>query len=75
MNEQKNTQNPAPKPPQTGGTTPQRDGQTGGQKSPNQQRPPTDNDRRSGPEQSEKEHRSNLAGDQDTDEAVETEEG
>ena len=44
-------------------------------KAPSTQRPPTDNERKSGPEQSEKEHRSNLAGDQDVDDPVETEEG
>jgi hypothetical protein len=44
-------------------------------KSPSQQRPPTDNERKGGPEQDDKVHRSNLAGDQDVDEPVETEEG
>jgi hypothetical protein len=43
--------------------------------SPNQQRPPTGNERKGGSEQNEKIRRSNLAGDQDTDEPVETEEG
>ena len=49
---------------------------------PNQQRPPTDNERKGGPEQSQddKVRRSNLAGDQDTEapvdtESVDTEEG
>ena len=60
--------------------TPQKNPASGGdqntaQRSPNQQKPPTDNERKSGSEQSEKAHRSNLAGDQDTDEPVETEEG
>lgn len=44
------------------------------QRSPSQQKPPTD-ERHRGTEQDEKAHRSNLAGDQDTDEPVETEEG
>lgn len=43
--------------------------------SPTHQRPPTDNERRGGTEQDEKVRRSNLAGDEDTDDPVETEEG
>jgi len=38
-----------------------------------EKRPLTDNERRSGTEQSDKAHRSNLAGDQDVDDADETE--
>jgi hypothetical protein len=71
MNDQKSTQGTQQKNPggPTGG-----DNKTSPQ-SPNQQKPPADNERKSGTEQSEKAHRSNLAGDQDTDEPVETEEG
>lgn len=44
-------------------------------RSPNQQDPPTDNERSGGNERNEKIRRSNQAGDQDVDEPVDTEEG
>jgi len=54
---------------------PGRGGNEGEQRSPSQQRPPTDNERKSGTEQDQRERRSNLAGDQDVDDPIETEEG
>lgn len=70
MNDQKTTQSTQKSPGATNTGDQQKT-----QQSPNQQKPVTDNERKSGTEQSEKAHRSNLAGDQDTDEPVDTEEG